>query len=189
MTYDANKLLVTVEDGLEYLGIDHGDDADEVGFLIQAVSEMFDAATDRHLLASAHTEYYVGNGTATIYLRNYPVTSTTDNIDIRVDPGREFGTDSRVTELWLENETGAVVRKGRWFGQGVPIRAVYNAGYTTVPHDLRLATMNMLSVVWGEKDKKQFNLASMTIGDINYQYLDRIPHKVAQTLMRYRRHG
>ena len=189
MTHDDSKLLVPVYDGLTYLNIDDGTDADVVGFVLQSVSEMFDAYTDRKLLAGDYVEYLKGDGTSTIYVRNYPLNSTSETIDVRVDSDREFGADTQISDVWVDENIGAIVRTNGRFVTGRPIRVSYNGGYTAVPHDLQLAALTMMTVMYKERSEKNFSLTSQGRGENNWQYLDNLPHKVRETLRRYKRYG
>lgn len=189
MTSDSSVFLVGLDDVRSYLDIDDSDSNDLLGYLMQGISAMFNAATGRELLAADHVEYRTGDGTGTIYVRNPPINSTSETIDVRVDADRNFPESTKISDIWIDGSIGHVVRINGAFERTRPVRIEYNGGYESVPYDLRMAALTMVTIAWKERSQKQMDVASMSKGEITYQYLDRLPHKVRMTLQRYSLYG
>lgn len=193
MTYESEYFLVSLADCKSYLEVDDtGDDA-IIGYLMNIVSKMFDSHTGRTLISTDLTEYYEGSGTESLFLRSYPVNSSTDTIEVYVDANRLFGSDTQVdgSNLWLNTEFGRVVYVGRPFYKGEPVKVVYNAGYAqdSVPYDLRLAALEALGVLYKRRQEGRFDVSTYSRDTSSYTYLEAMPHTVMDTLKRYRRIG
>lgn len=137
--------------------------------LLTAVQACFLRLIDRQLEATNYTDYYSGNGTAVLRLREYPVIAVTS---VHLDAGGFWGQapDAFATvtglvqgtdyALVLDNRdagggTGRLYRitgvwPGRWRSKAglltpvlAPgagnIKVVYRAGYETIPADVALA--------------------------------------------------
>lgn len=192
MTYESEYFLVSLADSKTYLNVDSEDDA-IVGYLMNVVSKLFDTMTGRTLVAADLTEYYQGDDTGSLYLRSYPINSTTSTIEVYVDEDRLFESDSKITSsnLWLDTELGRVEWINNRFDREDAIKVVYNAGYAqaSVPYDLRLAALEGLGVLWKRRQEGRFDTSTLSRGDVSYTYLEAMPHTVTEVLKRYKRIG
>lgn len=187
MTYESEFFLVSLDDCKSYLEIDDTDDDNIIGYLMNVVSKLFDTYTDRTLVAADITEYHEGYGTDTLFLNSYPVNSTTSTIEVYRDADRVFGTETKIDggNLFLDADAGKLVYVGSRFDR--PIKVVYNAGYTTVPYDLRGAALEALGVLYKRRQEGRFDTSTYSRDVASYTYLDQFPHTVMNTLKRYRR--
>ena len=188
MTYDANKLLVSLADAKTYLAISDTAEDGLIGYLLQSISEMFATMCDRPLLSGAYTDYLYGEGHPTIYLNTYPV-DTAEDITVAVDEKRVFGVDTQLDadDIWVNADIGSITKIGGVFRRGLPIKVTYTGGYASVPYDLRLAALEALGMVWKRNKDKRFDVASMSRGDVNYQFSNELPPTVTDVIKRYRR--
>lgn len=193
MTYEEDKHIVNLEDAKLYLKLDDQADSTLLGYLLNSVSDMLNHATDRTLIADDLTEYYQGNDTDSIYLRNFPVNSTTETIEVYLDADRTYDAPTRIKaeNLWIDSTMGRVVYLGSTFPVIYGVKVVYNAGYTraTVPYDLRLAALEALGVFWKRSQEGRFDTESVSRGDVSYTYLADMPYTVTQAVVRYRSRG
>jgi len=193
MTYESEYFLVSLDDSKSYLDIDDTDDDAIIGYLMNVVSKLFDTVTGRTLIAADLTEYYQGDGTDTLYLRSYPVNSTTSEIEVYIDEDRLFDADTKqaAANLWIDSDMGRLVHEGRELHKDEPVKVVYNAGYAqdSVPYDLRLAALEWLGVLYKRKQEGRFDVNTLSRGDVSYTYLDTMPHTVRDVLRRYERRG
>lgn len=191
MTYQSEYLLVELLDCKSYLGVDDPDDNEKIGYLMQSVSQMFKAETNRSLLQEELTEYYDGRDTDTIMLRSTPLSSTHETISVYLDNDRDFTESSKLasTSLFVDQEIGAVHYDGGIFDRGRRnVKVIYTAGWTraNMPHDIRVAALEALGVLWKRMSEKRFDTSTVSRGDVSYSYLEAMPHTVVNTLARYR---
>lgn len=193
MTYESEFFLVSLADSKTYLEVDDtGDDA-IIGYLMNVVSKLFDTYTGRTLIATDLTEYYEGQDSESLYLRSYPINSTTSTIEVYVDADRLFTSDTKIdaANLWLDTEMGRLIYVDRKIYRTEPVKVVYNAGYaqSAVPYDLRLAALEALGVLYKRRQEGRFDVSTYSRDVSSYTYLDAMPHTVIDTLKRYRRIG
>ena len=193
MTYNEDTHIVSLDDAKLYLKLDDQADSSMLGYLLNAVSDMFNTATDRTLIAADLTEYYQGRGTDSIYLRNYPVNSTPATIEVYLDADRTYDAPTQIEaeNLWIDSTMGRLVYLGATFPVVYGVKVVYNAGYTraTVPYDLRLAALEALGVLWKRSQEGRFDTETLSRGDVSYTYLSDMPYPVTQAIARYRTIG
>jgi hypothetical protein len=140
-------------------------DQERVESLINAASLHANSHTKRLLLARDYTDDYDGQGTEEIVLNQFPVNSITS---IYIDAERDFTAD---TELTSDNyiyydDIGVVVRTNGSFGRGRKnVRINYNAGFATVPEDLKLSVSEMVMWMMKREVSNQIGVKSITAPD------------------------
>lgn len=194
MTYDSTALLVSVADCKTFLNIDDPAEDSEIGYLMQAVSQMFKDETGRALIEEELTEYYDGRDTDTIMLRSFPLSSTHETISVYLDNDRDFEESSKLasTSLFVDQNMGAVHYEGGIFDRGRSnVKVIYTAGWAqaNIPYDLRAAALEALGVLWNRRDGRRFDTTSRSTGDASYSFLDEMPYTVRDTLKRYKSYG
>lgn len=136
--------LVTFANAKTYLGLDDTQ-ATLAGLLITAISKRVITLTRRTIKAADYTEYIDGHGDDIILLKQYPVNTVTN---IYLDGDRAFAAASALaaTDYYLNSADGIVELYAKTTPEGRrTIKAVYNAGYSTVPEDLQQAVFEALS--------------------------------------------
>lgn len=159
-----------------HLGISDSSQDTLLSQLISQVDAIMLASLKRNIEQATYTDYLSGDGTPILTLRHYPVTSiTTLHLDDAGYFG--FGAESFATAnllesgvdyaLMRESSTGSsagLVRRinGIWpspewraanqlsalpLGAAGNVRAVYVAGYATVPADLQLAATQVVAQI------------------------------------------
>ncbi len=147
--------LIANSDVKDFLGItatDHDVRLTALAAVAQADAEKY---CDRKLEGQALTEYYDGNGTSLLQLRNYPIKSITS---IHDDLDREYNADDLISsdDYALDTDFGIVELVGLTFGKGSKnIKIVYNAGYSGVgyaalPADLKQAIVYLAAAMFLE---------------------------------------
>lgn len=154
---DTAVALVTLEEAKEYLKVTTSNEDAVLSHIVNAVSAWVAGYLKRNLVSAARVEYYSGDGSVELVLKNYPVTVLTY---IRVDENRTFGSDTAVdsTDYILKPVQG-IVRAfnlyGNWPCGESNIKVSYTAGYTvassgtpgssgTMPYDIRMATKRII---------------------------------------------
>lgn len=142
---------------------------------------------NRKFAARALTEYYDGDGRATLLLREYPINSITS---IHDDPDRAYGAETLIdsADYTMPNAglDGMVKGDGIIFGAGVEnIKVVYNGGYSTLPADLVSAAEMMVMADYLE------HVASVkvsTTDEVIYKP-DKLRKQAKQILNGYKKYG
>jgi len=131
-----------------FLGINtaNTDDDTLLTNLISMVSADIENECQRTFLATNHTEYYKGDGTSQLLVKQYPVNSVASIYD---DVDRVWGSDTQIeaAAIAISNEvSGLIILEDDIFSQSDDvenIKITYNAGYSTIPTDLESACIKM----------------------------------------------
>lgn len=110
--------------------------------------------------AQDYKEDYDGDAGTSVFLHNYPVNSITS---IHDDSDWAFGTDTLIaSSSYTIVDKYYVVLKDTLFSKGIQnIRVNYNAGYSTIPEDLKLVCIE--EVVRRFKNRKNFDEIFKTV--------------------------
>jgi len=192
---DLKVALVTTTSMNSYLGIPAGSaEEEEVDLMINAAStraaDMSGRGVDENgysrLLSTSRTEYYDGDGTDTLLLRAYPVTTVAT---IYVDTGRDYDSDDLLDsgDYVYYGMDGTVKTDGALFASGnKSVKVTYTGGYTTVPYDLQLATKELVMFWYKRNTDKRVGVSSVNVGDKSTSYETDIPKSVTAVFQRYR---
>jgi hypothetical protein len=195
MDLDTSIALVSLDEAKEYLAIQGSEEDEIVAAIVNGVSGTVSAYLGRELVQKTYTEYYNGNGTPSLILRNYPVVSITS---IHEDSLRMWQSDAAVDvagDVQVNLSTGILTNWNNRYawdrGRG-NIKVVYVAGYTigvTMPHVIRMATKRLADLHYREGyTHRKLDTASEAIGGATTSYVrDAIPKDVAAMLAPYRR--
>lgn len=107
----------------------------------------------RLFTAQDYTEYYDGDGSQELFVRNYPINSVASIYD---DTDREYDSDDLIDsdDIIIQGDDycfGKVELEDGWFDPGRKnIKITYNAGYSTVPADLEYAVQCLMMAAFLE---------------------------------------
>lgn len=133
-----------------WLGITDTSKDDLIDRLVNAAYKLLESYIHHPLLAADYTEYYDGDNTNSLVLRNYPIISITS---IHDDTGRDFASDSLIDSTYYIYENNSNDRMGEvrlwqgvdYFAKGVQnVKIVYRAGYATIPADAAQACIMLV---------------------------------------------
>jgi hypothetical protein len=196
MTYESTYFLTTLADMKEYLGIDSADTTADTTLLsiMTVMTYWMERYTGRKLKSRSNTEYYDGNGTDRVFLKNYPVTSTTSTIEVYDDLDRVYGADTKKAagDLILYTDDGIVALDGDVFSIGLQnVKCVYTGGYgagsALVPHDLVGAAFEFTGFLWERRTRKNWADTAVNILQGGVSILDEwAPRTVRHVLDGYR---
>jgi hypothetical protein len=127
--------------------------------LINGVSDYFNKYCGRTIKLTEYSPElpdYDGNGTANMYLNNWPI--STSGATVYIDESWAFTTDTIATT----SDINASTNDGRLHYRGIfpagyqNIRVYYSGGYSSsqMPHDLKRAAMEMCQFWWNRETKK-----------------------------------
>jgi len=169
-----------------------------IGQLATRATAYFEKSTNRKLeLASGLTEDYSGDGTRDLILRYTPVATLT-SITLSLDRNFAGATALAAGEYVLDKEAGIVKRVNAttipvqtaragavWPVGDYNVRVVYDAGYATVPEDLKEA-----AILWAARRLARRGLMgvqSETIGSHSISlFAGGADREVEEILSRYR---
>lgn len=184
--------LFTATEYKTYAGISASTWDTVLGVLATAVSVMVRRWCDRDEATGFEggadkTEYYDGNGSAMLQLREWPVISIT-SIAERDSEGNLTTLDD--AEYRADLRTGVVARHTSGYGRlismsGFPTipgfghspnwcvgyqnwKVIYKGGYTTIPGDLKLGCYKVMDAIFAERRKDMAGLQSESLGDYSY---------------------
>jgi hypothetical protein len=193
--YNSNVALVSTTSMTTYLGVSLGStEESECDLLINSASILAAMMCARGLdvngvsrfLSTSRTEYFDGDGSDTLYVKAYPISSVTS---LYVDPDRDYGTNTLIDTgdyVYYENE-GKIVTDGALLAGGrKSIKLTYTGGYTSAPADLQQAIKELVMFWYKRNTDKRVGVASVSVGDKSISYETDIPESVKATFKRYR---
>lgn len=188
---DQTNNIIGVDELADYLGDDGSTAFGRYELVVNAVSHLFNTYTNRKLKSRSLTEYYDGDGGQSLYLDNYPIVSTSTDIDIRIDTDRDYTTSDKVssTNIVIDSEEGRVRLETDVFDSGEhSVKVVYTAGYSTstMPWDLKYAAMEMSRFYLNRETKNRVGVRSEGAEGGSITYETDMPWSVKQVLDMYR---
>jgi len=175
--------LVSLQEAKSYLIedplADLGTKEDLIKRLINGVSASSETYMNRKIKARSYTEDYDGMGTDTLYLNQYPINSistvcidedrafpsskniNTSDIIIYSDEGIIKRTGSTLYVV-IDEETGKIIRHFAFDRGKKNIRVTYNAGYTSVPDDIKHVVLEEISWHYDSITKKKLGITGVS---------------------------
>lgn len=173
--------LTTLTDVKNYLKL-NTTDATRDGILtliIAAVEEKIKQYCHTDFKQTTYTnEYYDGDGTPILVVKHFPIISVASLYD---DPDREFGSNSLIqaTDYVIYKEKGIIkliqdndliTLTGEFSLGQQNIKITYDAGYTTVPYQIQLATIMWSVIQYNNYFNNTPGVSSRTVGDKTTRY-------------------
>jgi len=202
MSLDTTNNLLTLPQVRSYMGTTGSTQMDaRLTELINVVSHRFNGETGRLLKSRSHTTYRDGNGKSYMWLDQYPITSDSTDIDIRIDESWDFTTAEKVgsTDIRIYTDQGKVHIESETFDAGEQsVKIVYTAGYTvsstsagdtgSMPYDLKYAACEMIQAMYDREKKggRGVGVRSESVEGASITYEGDMPYSVRQVLDRYR---
>lgn len=142
--------LIATAETKTYLGVTGSADDTLIEGIIARVIEFIEAQTGRYFDEdAAHTEYFDGNGTDELWLRE-PADSIT-SVHYRDYPGDTWTEITAGAEDGFEIRDRTLIRKGlRAWDFGREYRVIYQFGYATGPEDVRQLALDLVKLKYGE---------------------------------------
>lgn len=202
---DTNVAVLTLAEAKEYLKITTSAEDVIISHLVNAVSQWINGYLNRHLVSKAHVEYYSGDGSLELVLKNYPIISITS---VFVDDQRLWPSSSEVVaaNMIVKKDSGILRAFNLLYGWQPGesnIKISYTAGYTvatsgsegggvtspgTMPYDIRLAAKLLLDRHFriGYSNRK-LDFSSESISGMNITFKDNdIPKDAKLMLDKYK---
>lgn len=189
---DTSNNLITLSDVKKYLGVSTSSTEYDyrLNGIIDDVSWRFNSETKRLLKSRNLTEYYDGDNSFVLLTNQYPITSVSTSIDIRIDVDRSYSTSDKVssTSIVIYSTEGKIVLTDDVFERGnKSVKVVYTAGYTTIPYDLAGATKEMVRLKFSNETKNRVGVRSESVSGGSITYEQDLPWSVKRVLDLYTR--
>lgn len=168
----TGSYLTTLANVRQALGLGASDTTDDAFLtnLIARVSEFIKRATRRALTQTTLTEYHNGRGLETLLLRDWPVISMT-SIHESVDLPRVYDSTTLVSSSGyvVDSELGIIQRPfNPWYRAFQSIKAIYVAGYASVPLDLEQLAIDLVVAKYRKRALGDVAARSLMDGSISY---------------------
>lgn len=172
-----------------------------LNMLIPMVSQTIESYCDRSFDATDYTEYYDGEGSAHLYVDNWPINSVSALYN---DTTRQFTTSSLIEDVnyVIYANEGRITLIGSYlagssmmdnaFTSGLQnIKIIYNAGYVAIPYDLRLIAGEVLAKKWKTYQDKRIGYSSISTQGESFVMTvsDLLPEHLRILNARYRKRG
>jgi len=193
MALDTVNALVSLADAKAFLKISGASEDTVVENMINRASIFANDYTQRLLLSRVNTDYYDGDGTGTIILNQYPVTTLSNLYD---DVDRAFGAGTAINvsmDVVVDNNTGVL----RLFNQAVAfnngisnVKVIYTAGYilANVPASIQEAVLLYVGYSYRSQYlSNRYGVTSEHVGDRSTTYSnDEIMNQIKNLLNPHR---
>lgn len=180
------KLAMRISSG------DTGLDAD-IPIYISEASRVIESYCDRCLSAQDYDEVYNGRAFNALLLFNYPVNGGPGGSGkpiIHMNPQQVWDSSSLVDEAdyFVDDKMDIQLLNGRRFSNGFGnVRVQYNAGYSTIPEDLKGAASKLAAWLLRMDTNKDIGRTTKTKGAETVNILQDIPPLIIRMIERYRR--
>lgn len=167
--------LVSLNEVKEALDITTSDHDAKLNGYINRATGIIEVYCQRRFISTTHTnEVYSGNGSAYIYLRNYPITALTASEYMNNSNLGSPSYSALQSDLFAIETMGGVDRGALYYGGGFidgvnNYRFSYTAGYTDseLPHDLREACIELVGHLFNSRKADRL-MKSESLGQYSY---------------------
>jgi len=184
MTTLKSDALCSLNDIKMYYGLTGSKPEDEsfIEDLINDITDLFETFCNLDSFKAAnYTEYIDGTGGKYIFPKNIPINSVASIYD---DPSWTWTSFYLVDSDYyrIVDKRYIVVYDEYWFKGDQNIKITYNAGFTTIPGDLKLICME--EVIRRFKNRTQFDLSSKNLPDGTISFVEPGLLKSTKTILR-----
>lgn len=167
------KNLVTRAEYKAYAGIASPNQDAEIDLLIPKVSQLVKSYCRTSFVDNVDDpklEQFSGQGYNRYYLKEYPVIQVLD-VEASVDYGQTYTSLAEFTDWAYLPDLQAIQHLGTgWTDRVNGYRVTYNCGYETVPEDLKLAVMDLVTY-YRRNDSAVHNSKVSSSGNVQIEYL------------------
>ncbi|MEI7443268.1 MAG: head-tail connector protein [Burkholderiales bacterium] len=151
--------------------------------LIQAASNAMETVMNRTVAAASYTDLVDGNGKAGMMLSNWPVISVTS---VTID-GTSVPASTGYGASGYAQDENVVFLRNRVFTKGARnVSIVYQAGWATVPDDLKQACVETVALKYRQKEYAGYRSKSLAGETVSFDKGD-FPDSVERILNNYKK--
>lgn len=167
------KNLVTRAEYKAYAGITSPNQDAEIDLLIPKASQLVKSYCRTSFVDNVDDpklEQFSGNNYNRYYLKEYPVIQVLD-VEASVDYGQTYTSLAEFTDWAYLPDLQAIQHLGAgWADRVNGYRVTYTCGYETVPEDLKLAVMDLITY-YRRNDSAVHNSKVSSSGNVQIEYL------------------
>lgn len=167
------KNLVTRAEYKAYAGITSPNQDAEIDLLIPKASQLVKSYCRTSFVDNVDdpkVEQFSGNNYNRYYLKEYPVIQVLD-VEASVDYGQTYTSLAEFTDWAYLPDLQAIQHLGAgWADRVNGYRVTYTCGYETVPEDLKLAVMDLITY-YRRNDSAVHNSKVSSSGNVQIEYL------------------
>lgn len=156
--------LVSLSEVKNFIGMEKSDSLtdDLLEDLINRISVLFESYMNRNVLSREYTEDHDGKGAMVLFPKQSPITTVSGIWD---DYDWEYTDDDLIDadNYKIIDENCIVFKNVALNNYTANIRITYTAGFTTVPDDLKQATISEVTRMY--KNKNQLDVTTKTLSD------------------------
>lgn len=179
--------FVTLSDCKYYLSIKSATTTydDLLNFLITKASKYIETYVGRNIEATDYIQLYSGDGENDLILDNYPVNSVSV-LSVGVDfDDKKYTTPLDATSFLIQKDPGILIQHSSVFPIGrYNIYCSYNAGYTSVPEDLKMICLDLIAKKYNDIEKGRFGISVKNIMNENINFIIYDLSKENQTILK-----
>lgn len=182
--------LVTLQEYKDYAGITSTTQDTQISSLIPKISEMVKVYVGRRLVDWFDTpkEEFFNGGYPLLMLEESPVVNIFD-IDYSIDYGQTYNSLVEFVDYVFNKSTGTIDVLGidKFPKQTNAFRVTYSAGYASIPEDLKLAVLDLISYYMkSDMSVKSTRSAGSNTTQVEYVMNTTLPSHIRRVLDMYR---
>ena len=165
--------LITTANYKSYMKVEHNKDDAKLDILVESISQLVKTYCGNSIVdyySSTKTEYFDIDDkyTSEIFVTESPLTSVT-SVAERATIADSYTTLTANTDYYVDTEHDRIFRIDgeksiEYYKKGfASVKVVYNAGFSAVPTDLKLAVFDLVTYYLKEEHKTQRSIAGTTL--------------------------
>ncbi len=165
--------LITTANYKNYMKVEHNTDEARLDILVESISQLVKTYCGNSIVdyySSTKTEYFDIDDkyTSELFVTESPLTSVT-SVAERATIADSYTTLTANTDYYVDTEHDRIFRIDgeksiEYYKKGfASVKVVYNAGYSAVPTDLKLAVFDLVTYYLKEEHKTQRSIAGTTL--------------------------
>ena len=165
--------LITTANYKNYMKVEHNKDDARLDILVESISQLVKTYCGNSIVdyySSTKTEYFDIDDkyTSELFVTESPLTSVT-SVAERATIADSYTTLTANTDYYVDTEHDRIFRIDgeksiEYYKKGfASVKVVYNAGYSAVPTDLKLAVFDLVTYYLKEEHKTQRSIAGTTL--------------------------
>ncbi len=165
--------LITTANYKDYMKMEHNKDDAKLDILVESISQLVKTYCGNSIVdyySSTKTEYFDIDDkyTSELFVTESPLTSVT-SVAERATIADSYTTLTANTDYYVDTEHDRIFRIDgeksiEYYKKGfASVKVVYNAGFSAVPTDLKLAVFDLVTYYLKEEHKTQRSIAGTTL--------------------------
>lgn len=188
MSLNSNA-LITVAEAKAFLGMASSITSEDpiLELFINSASERVASYCDRVFVSDTYTEFHSGRLQNFLLPNQFPVTSIAQ---MRISSSHDWTDPAGLVDAtsYRIADFDSTIQYDGLFPKGYNnIRMVYDAGFTIIPSDLKLACMWFFEWFYRHRQRQDMGRSNVSKGDESITILSKMPDMIKEILVDYKR--